>query len=169
MCKTDREGLSACGAAARRGAEVRSGCREGRRSGVLGASGRRAAAPPRARRGTLCSRGGMVRAARRASPLRPPSRGPRSRAARALRGGPAAGAVRCGARRAARAEPSRSALHTDHLRTAPSYREFVRSPSPPSHGALHQLSRSYRFGIRAANASKQYYTIWKPQCFRMGS
>ena len=35
MCKTDREGLSACGAAARRGAEVRSGYREGRRSGVL--------------------------------------------------------------------------------------------------------------------------------------
>ena len=35
MCKTDREGLSACGAAARRGAEVRSGCREGRRSGEL--------------------------------------------------------------------------------------------------------------------------------------
>ena len=50
-------------------------------------TGRRAAAPPRARRGTL-------RALRYAA--RP--------AARALRGGAAPGAVRCGARRAARAE-----------------------------------------------------------------
>ena len=63
------------------------GCGEGRRSGALGAPGRRAAAPPRARRGTL-------RALRYAA--RP--------AARALRGGAAPGAVRCGARRAARAE-----------------------------------------------------------------
>ena len=74
------------------------GCGEGRRSGALGAPGRGAAAPPRARRGTLRARGGTVRAARR--PVRPAPRP----AARALRGGAAPGAVRCGARRAARAE-----------------------------------------------------------------
>ena len=40
---------------------------------------------------------------------------------------------------------------------SPSYRSYLTylltrrqiSPSPPSHGALHQLSRSYRFGITA--------------------
>ena len=40
------------------------------------------------------------------------------------------------------------------LRATPYYYcEFVMSPtpSPPSHGALHQSSRSYRFGIRAGS------------------
>ena len=87
------------------------GCGEGRRSGALGAPGRRAAAPPRARRGTL-------RALRYAA--RP--------AARALRGGAAPGAVRCGARRAARAE---------HLTVSIAHGSLTRRPF------LLQLFRSY--------------------------
>ena len=43
-----------------------------------------------------------------------------------------------------------------HPRRAPSGAGVSASPSPPPHGALHQLSRSYRFGIRAYYKCEAY-------------